>query len=134
MPTLLEQCGVAIPPGVQGRSLVPLLRGEPGARGPEAVLLQERHAPDLAARGLDPHLVWQVGIRTPEWKLIHYVDYRDAGERFGGELYDLRHDPGEFANLWSEAGYLSQRRELEALLMDRLAATQDPLPVNEHDY
>lgn len=134
MPTLLEQCGVAIPPGVQGRSLVPLLRGEPGARGQEAVLIQERHAPDLAARGLDPQLVWQVGIRTAEWKLIHYVDYRDAGERFGGELYDLRHDPGEFVNLWSEAGCLSQRRELEALLMDRLAATQDPLPVNEHDY
>ncbi|MBU0611729.1 MAG: sulfatase-like hydrolase/transferase [Armatimonadetes bacterium] len=134
MPTLVEQCGVAIPPGVQGRSLLPLLRGEDGVRGAEAVLIQERHAPDLVARGLDEHLVWQVGIRTPEWKLIHYTEYRDAGDRFGGELYDLRNDPGEFVNLWPERDYLARRRELEALLMDRLAATQDPLPVNEYHY
>jgi arylsulfatase len=134
MPTILQQCGVDIPPGVQGQSRLPLLRGEEGARGQEAVLIQERHAPDLAARGLDEDLVWQVGIRTPEWKLIHYVDYRDAGERWGGELYDLRNDPGEFVNLWWEPSALAQRRELEALLMDRLARTQDPLPVNEFDY
>ena len=134
MPTILQQCGVAIPPGVQGRSLLPLLRGADGARGQEAVLIQERHAPDLMARDLDERLVWQVGIRTPEWKLIHYADYRDAGERFGGELYDLRNDPGEFVNLWPEPDYRAQRRELEALLMDRLARTQDPLPVNEYHY
>jgi arylsulfatase A-like enzyme len=134
MPTILQHCGVDLPPGVQGQSLLPLLNGEEGARGRETVLIQERHAPDLAARGLDPLLVWQVGLRTPEWKLIHYVDYRDAGERFGGELYDLRNDPGEFVNLWGEAGYLAQRRELEAALMDRLARTQDPLPVNDWHY
>lgn len=128
MPTMLDLCGVAIPPGVQGQSLVPLMRGDPAAHAPEAVLIQERHAPDLAARGLDPQLIWQVGLRTRDWKLIHYVDYPH------GELYDLRHDPREFVNLWGDAGYLSQRRELEALLMDRLAATQDPLPVNEHEY
>ena len=134
VPTLLEQCSVAIPPGVQGRSLLPLLRGEDGACGAEAVLIQERHAPDLVARGLDEHLVWQVGIRTSDWKLIHYTEYRDAGDRFGGELYDLRNDPGEFVNLWPESDYLATRRELEALLMERLAATQDPLPVNEYHY
>jgi len=134
MPTLLDLCGVAIPPGVQGRSLVPLLHGEPDAPRPEGVLLQERYAPDLAARGLDPRLLWQVGLRTSDWKLIHYVDYRDAGDRWGGELYDLRNDPGEFVNLWPEPAYLPQRRELEALLMDRLAATQDPLPPLECDY
>lgn len=121
MPTVLELCGVEAPAGVQGESLVPVLR-DGKAAGKECVLLQERQAPDLLARGLEPEPIWQVAVRTREWKLIHYVNYPH------GELYDLQSDPGEFVNLWGEAGHLPQRRELEALLMDRLAATQDPLP------
>lgn len=127
MPTILGACGVETPGGVQGTSRLPLIMGEAGD-GQGAVLIQERHAPDLAARGLDPKLVWQVGIRTPEWKLIHYVGTET------GELYDLRNDPGEFANIFDDGGYLPQRRELQAVLMDRLAATQDPLPEVESDY
>ncbi|MEN6301917.1 MAG: sulfatase/phosphatase domain-containing protein, partial [Armatimonadia bacterium] len=121
MPTVLELCGVGAPAGVQGQSLVPLLRDET-AGGKDCVLLQERHAPDLLARGLEPESVWQVAVRTKGWKLIHYV-----GAPYG-ELYDLRSDPGEFVNLWGEASYLGRRRELQALLAERLAATQDPLP------
>lgn len=123
MPTVLELCGVEAPPGVQGRSLGGLLRGEAGARGRESVLLQERHAPDLEVRGIDPSTIWQVGLRTGEWKLIHYHGYPH------GELYDLREDPGEFVNLWYDPGYGEKRREMEGLLMDRLVGAEDPLPV-----
>lgn len=122
MPTLLDLCGVPVPDGVQGRSLSPLLTGRGTPSGRHSVLVQERHAPDLLARGLDPQLIWQIGVRTEDWKLISYVDYPH------GELYDLRQDPGEFRNLWADPGYLPRRREMEALLMDRLASSQDPLP------
>ncbi len=122
MPTVLDVCGVAAPTGVQGTSMAPLLRSEEGSRGKESVLLQERQAPDLLARGLEPDAIDEIGVRTHDWKLIHYVDYPH------GELYDLRNDPGEFRNLWSDPGYASQRGEMESLLMDRLAAARDPLP------
>ena len=122
MPTVLELCGVETPAGVQGRSLVPLLRGAPGALGRESVLLQERRAPDLEVRGIDPDTVWQVALRTEQYKLTHYHDYPH------GELYDLRQDPGEFVNLYSDPAYRSVRSDLEALLVERLVGSQDPLP------
>ncbi|MBM3475945.1 MAG: DUF4976 domain-containing protein, partial [Armatimonadetes bacterium] len=128
LPTVLDVCGIDAPPGVQGRSLVPLIRGEEGAQGKDSVLLQERQAPDLAARGLDPATIHQVAVRTADWKLIHYLDYPH------GELYDLRNDPGEFENLWADPAHLPQRRELEALLMDRLAGAHDPLPTRPYDW
>jgi len=128
MPTVLDLCGVPTPAGVQGRSLAPLIRGDEGATGRDSVLVQERQAPDLAARGLDPSTIWQVGVRTHDWKLIHYNDYPH------GELYDLVTDPGEFSNLWHDPAYRQQRLELESLLMQRLAASQDPLPELEWDW
>ena len=126
MPTLLDLCGVACPTGVQGRSLVPLLAGAPAAEDKESVLVQERQAPDLAARGLDPEATTMVGVRTSEWKLVHY-----PGQPFG-ELYNLRDDPGEFRNLWADAP--APRREMEHLLMERWLASQDPLPVRTHEW
>jgi len=128
MPTILELCGVDAPPGVQGRSIAPLLKGEEGAGGRESVLMQEREAPDLAARGLDPNSSTQWAERTEDWKLIHY-----PGEEFG-ELYDLRNDPGEFDNLWADPGREAQRLEMERLLLDRIAQSRDPLPVREYDW
>ena len=128
MPTILELCGVQPPPGVQGMSLAPLIRGEPKARGKECVLLQEREAPDLAARGLPPDSVTQWGLRTGEWKLIHY-----PGEDFG-ELYDLHNDPGEFNNLWGDEACRAQRHEMQLLLLDRIAQARDPLPVRHYEW
>ncbi|MBM4048937.1 MAG: DUF4976 domain-containing protein, partial [Planctomycetes bacterium] len=101
---------------------------EPGARGRESVLVQERQAPDLAARGLDPASVTQVGVRTSNWKLIHY-----PGCPYG-ELYNLQSDPGEFDNLWADPGYRAKRAEMERLLLDRLLDAQDPLPVRHHEW
>lgn len=128
LPTVLDWCGVAAPPGVQGHSLLPLLRGDPDAPRRDSVLIQERQAPDLEARGLDPAGITQIGVRTRDWKLIHY-----AGAPYG-ELYDLRHDPGEFANLWADPGYRDRRDELQRLLIDRLHASAPPLPERRFDW
>jgi len=128
LPTVLEWCSVPCPPGVQGQSLRPLILAEPGARGKESVLVQERQAPDLAARGLDPASVTQVGVRTSNWKLIHY-----PGCPYG-ELYNLQSDPGEFDNLWADPGYRAKRAEMERLLLDRLLDAQDPLPLRHYEW
>ena len=128
MPTILDALGVEQPAGVQGRSMLPLVRGDQDAVGRESVLMQEREAPDLAARGLEPDRVTQWAVRTHDWKLVHY-----PGEPFG-ELYDLRADPGEFRNLWSEPGYEAPRVEMERLLLDRIAQSRDPLPERNYDW
>ncbi|MFO8082114.1 MAG: sulfatase-like hydrolase/transferase [Armatimonadota bacterium] len=128
MPTILDALGVDVPAGVQGRSMLPLLCGDQDASGRDSVLMQERQAPDLAARGLEPERITQWAVRTHEWKLVHY-----PGEDFG-ELYDLREDPGEFRNVWGEPGYAAPRAQMERLLLDRIAQSRDPLPERHYAW
>lgn len=127
MATVLDLCGVEPQPSVQGRSIVPILR-DGASPGRDSVLVQDREAPDLAVRGLAPSDVSQMGVRTRDWKLIHYESCPY------GELYDLKNDPGEFRNLWAEPAYARKRAEMEHLLLDRLADAQDPLPEREFDW
>ena len=128
MPTALDLCGVSAPPGVQGQSMVPLIFDVEAGEGRESVLIQEREAPDLEARGLPPESVSQIGVRTADRKLIHY-----PGRPYG-ELYDLDADPGELRNLWDDPGYRDVRKDMEVLLMDRLAESRDPLPQRRYQW
>ncbi|NOZ22961.1 MAG: sulfatase-like hydrolase/transferase [Planctomycetes bacterium] len=122
MPTILDLLDIETPAGVQGQSMRPLVMGEKGAQGRESVLVQDRESPDLEPRGIEPSEVTLVGVRTKDWKLIHY-----PGCPYG-ELYDLKNDPDEFDNLWHDAGHANPRKEMERLLLERTLAARDPLP------
>ncbi len=82
MPTLADLAGISAPPGLQGRSLVGLMRGD-DSRHPRPVYM-ELFPPK-------PHLL---AIRMGPWKLI-----RDLGPSAGVSLYDLPSDPGEHRNV-----------------------------------
>lgn len=104
MPTLLELGGVAVSeelsPAPAGRSLVPRLRGEPGAPPARrafstAYPFDQRHDD----RGYELSKERPIlSLRTDRWKLISYpgVD----GPYI--ELYDLQADPGEGHDLSRE--------------------------------
>jgi arylsulfatase A-like enzyme len=79
MPTILEACGVAPPPGVKfdGISLWPALTGRADAL-PDRTLFFQWH------RGDEPVPFKKSAVRTPRFKLIH-----------GTALYDLIVDPAE---------------------------------------
>ena len=86
-PTFLELAGLPIPPSMQGRSIVPLLRGEAPTGWPTTLYYRYYHDPghhETAA-----HL----GVRTATHKLIHYW------KKNAYELFDLTQDPGEQHNL-----------------------------------
>jgi arylsulfatase A-like enzyme len=89
MPTLLELLGLEIPQGTEGVSLVPVLE-EPGAEVNAAAVSE-----------LTGNL--QTSVRTSAWKLIsgNRSATLHAGETRSGsfELYDLRADPGETADV-----------------------------------
>ena len=102
-PTFLEAAGAPIPAGMHGRSLLPLVRGEqPGWR---RSILYEALAPTLGSHPL-------VAVRTREWKYIQTLDMDERSEVVFEELYDLRGDPGEMANLAGKPEYRARRREL----------------------
>jgi len=86
LPTLLELAGLEADPRAAGRSLVPLMRGEPGPERPAYAEVQgHRGAPRQAA------------LRQDGYKLI----WRDGGPGRAPHLalYDLLRDPGETRDL-----------------------------------
>jgi arylsulfatase A-like enzyme len=116
-PTLMEAAGIAIPDGVQGKSLAPLLAGE-SAKHRDSVYMEFY---DLRRRAQDA--ISATSVRTESAKLTLYHSLST------GELYDLRKDPGEFKNLWDDPNSRPLKEELMATMIHRMAGTVDPLPV-----
>jgi arylsulfatase A-like enzyme len=106
-PTLVELAGAEPLEAAQGRSFVPLLRGE-NAQWRDS-FLAEYYLEKVAPRAP----TWQA-IRTTRWKYIHYPELEGMDE-----LYDLQADPHEMRNLFAEP---SARAELMRLRgeLDRL--------------
>jgi iduronate 2-sulfatase len=102
-PTLAELAGVSPPAGLQGRSLVPLLRN-PEAPWDHPALTQVRRGPAADA-------FMGYSVRTAKWR---YTEW-DDGKR-GVELYDEEEDPRELRNLADDPGHAAVLAELRTLL------------------
>lgn len=111
-PTLCELAGLRAPAGLEGASLVPLLRN-PRRRGKDAAFSQFlRGGIWTAADGVVYH------GRSIHTERHRYAEWRrqDDGRLAGVELYDLRADPAENVNLAGDP----RHRALEAGLARRL--------------
>ena len=104
-PTLLDAAGAPAPPTMQGRSLLPLLRGDAPDWRTEFVYeyMWERAFPQTPT---------VIGLRTDRYSYMHYHGVWDLDE-----LYDIQADPHQMNNLLAdvrtnnEAGPLIQRLE-----------------------
>jgi arylsulfatase A-like enzyme len=112
-PTLLDLAGVPIPKEMQGRSWVPLFK-DPKAEFRKDWLYEYYEYPD--AHKVKPHR----GIRTEQWKLIHYYE---SPEEF--ELYDLEKDPREKDNLYGKAEQADRVHQLKQRLEELRKETGD---------
>lgn len=103
-PTLLDLAGVPIPAAMQGRSIVPLLRGEPVEWRDEVFYEYFADFP------------YQVppsqAVRTDRWL---YVEY-DRG--LAPELYDTITDPEQQVDLAEDPAYAETRQELSQRLAE----------------
>jgi len=89
-PTILELAGLEVPQQMQGRSLLPLVRGQ----NPE-------WRTDFFYEHLFEHktIPRSEALRTERFKYLRYVDFDYE------ELYDLQNDPAETINLAKDEKY-----------------------------
>ena len=87
-PSLLELTGAAPLQNIDGRSWVTLVRsGDPGWR--KSWFYYYNYEKEF------PYTPNVRGVRTAEWKYVHYPHGDGSPDRHLAELYDLRNDPGE---------------------------------------
>jgi N-acetylglucosamine-6-sulfatase len=111
-PTFLELAGVTHEP-LDGRSLVPLFRGEnEGWRDGFFVEYESDIVfPRIVNMGYD-------AVRTERYKLIRYRELEGMDE-----LYDLKADPYELTNLIGSEEHAEVRKELYSRLESRAPGT-----------
>ncbi len=74
------------------------------------------------------------GVRTDEWKYVHYPHGDGGADRHQAELYNLKDDPGETKNLIDDPASQDKVRELQAelaRLMMETDALPDKMPIDE---
>lgn len=106
-PTVCDLAGLSIPPHVQGRTLLPLLKDP----------LSAWDGVGITTHGRGNH-----AARDGRWR---YIRYEDGGE----ELYDHQSDPNEWTNLAQKPGY----EDIVRALASRLPATEAPAAPKEAD-
>ncbi|MBM3493726.1 MAG: sulfatase [Armatimonadetes bacterium] len=139
LPTLADVAGAATPPGVQGKSLAPLLDGKPYAAREELfteMTYHDYYDPRRAVRTethklianfttapafMDPSQQWRPRSDTVT-PTNHAVAYHPLLE-----LYDLVADPWEQKDLGADPAHAAIRDDLAARLMRHLTETRDPI-------
>jgi arylsulfatase A-like enzyme len=95
-------------PGVQAKSLRPLLENHPD-RLPRQAAFAENYFGRM--------------VRHREWKMVYYPS------KPYGEIYNLDEDPNEQDNLWDSLEGSRTKTDLKDLLLEWAFASEDPLPL-----
>ncbi len=116
-PTFLDLAGLAVPSGMQGRSLVPVLRDSAPANWRTSMYYRYYHDPG------DHNTRAHYGVRTRTHKLIYFW------KKDQWELFDLVNDPYELHNLYGEPGMeaLTATLKTELARLKREARDDDQL-------
>jgi arylsulfatase A-like enzyme len=128
-PSLLELAGAPALAGIDGRSWVQLVRsGDPAWR--KSWFYYYNYEKEF------PYTPNVRGVRTGDWKYIHYPHGDGGPDRHMAELYDLKNDPGERVNRINDpaaAATLAELKEELNRLMSGLGLTaqNDRMPIDE---
>jgi len=121
--TFLDLAGAPIPDDMQGKSLVPLLKGETPDDWRDSLYYHYYEYP--GAHKVCRH----EGVFDGRWKLIRYYG-KDVPDGEEWELFDLGNDPSEMQNIYNNPENKSQiqamKKELDRLKEQYNVPTQPP--------
>ena len=127
-PTLLDVHDLPAPARMQGRSLLPILRGEADPAQHRDFVRCEFYSALNSIERDRFSCSYATMLRDRRYKLVVYHGYEP------GELFDLEEDPGEFNNLWDDVDYRDLRHELMKRSFDALALAVDVGPPQVSRY
>ena len=128
VPTLLDLLGEPLPSRLEGRSLVPVLRGEETLDGNDVFIEWNGTSPTLPDRFLGSDAINRMlalpyrSVVSDRWKLNLC-----AGDQ--GELFDLRADPHEQTNLFDDPAQRDRVRDMAARIRMWQHETGDSAPL-----
>ena len=126
-PSIVQACGAKPLKNIHGKSWVKLLKGN-AAGWRKAWMYEYNYEKQF------PYTPNVRGVRTDEWKYVHYPHGDGAADRHMAELYNLKDDPGERRNLIDDPKYADIVKDLQAQLQRLLKETQslpDQMPIDE---
>jgi N-acetylglucosamine-6-sulfatase len=128
-PSILELCGQAPLRNIHGKSFVKLVtNGDKTWR--KSWFYHYNYEKQF------PYTPNVRGVRTDQWKYIHYPHGDGTPDRHKAELYNIEFDPGELHNLIDNPRYQSELKVLQQELTRLLKATgltpeTDKMPLDE---
>ena len=116
VPTILETLGIPVPSHrVEGRSLLPLLRGEtPAWRDFVYSELDYGFKAARLALGRTPQQSRAFSLRSVTHRYVNWLDLPE-------QLWDLRTDPDQFEDLGTDVTSQAQRQAMRETLLDFMA-------------
>lgn len=127
VPTIVDALGIAgAPHRIEGRSLLPMTRGETVAEWRDAAFAELdygfRRARRVLGRGVRECRALMV--RTSQWKYVHWEGFRP-------QLFDLAADPCEHDDLGADPRHDAIRAQLRERLFDWLATRKRRTTVSD---
>ena len=112
-PTLVEACGLTLPAGLEGQSLLPLLNDPLRPWKPAVFSQYPRMVQGHRHRG--PGDIMGYAVRTHRFRYVQWQDWKTR-DVLARELYDERTDPHEMRNLAANPEFSRPLQELSEVL------------------
>jgi iduronate 2-sulfatase len=123
-PTLTELCGLPNPEGLEGTSLVPVIR-DPQKSVKDCAFTQHPRPAYYDRTPSKQPVAMGVSVRTAKARYTEWRDWK-TGELTGRELYADADEPSETRSLIDEPGAVEIQREAERLLRKQFPKVTHP--------